>query len=79
MFGLIWSFIVAIILVSIFKAFKAKKPEGPAMTAEYPKADMPHSEYPYAEYPQQEYNSATHDDCRSSHEEDEDSIRKGYE
>lgn len=78
-FGLIWSFIVAIILVSVFKGFKAKKPEGPAMTAEYPKADMPHSEYPYAEYPQQEYNSATHDDCRSSHEEDEDSIRKGYE
>lgn len=80
-FGLIWTFIVVISITSVFKALgKAKKKMGDdPLTAEYPKADMPHSEYPYAEYPQQEYNSTTHDECRSSHEEDEDSIRKGYE
>ena len=79
-FGLIWSGVVVVILITVFSRLgKSGKSSGAPMTAEYPKAEMPHSEYPFAEYPQQEYNSTTHDDCRSSHEEDEDSIRKGYE
>ena len=65
--------------IAYSKAFKAKKKNGPTMTAEYPKADYPNADYPQASYPSQDYGSTTHDDCRSSHEEDEDSVRKGYE
>lgn len=77
-FGLVWTGISLSFMIGVFKAFKKKKGSTP-MTAEYPKAEMPHADYPSAQYPQQEYNSTTHNDCRSGHEEDEDSIRKGYE
>ncbi len=79
MFGLVWTGIVGFIMIGVFGAFKGKKARSTPMTAEYPKAEMPHADYPDAEYPQQEYNSTSHSDCRSSHEEDEDSVRKGYE
>lgn len=78
-FGILWEAIVGVSIFGIFKAFKAKKKNAPTMTAEYPKADYPNADYPQASYPSQDYGSTTHNDCRSSHEEDEDSVRKGYE
>ena len=80
-FGLIWSAIVLVSLISMMKAFgkMKKKTGGEPLTADYPKADMPHADYPQADYPSQEYAPVSHDACHSTHEEDEDSIRKGYE
>ena len=80
-FGLIWSAIVLVSLISMMKAFgkMKKKTGGEPLTADYPKADMPHADYPQADYPSQEYGAVSHDACHSTHEEDEDSIRKGYE
>lgn len=88
-FGIVWELILVVSMVSIFRAFKKRKSSGSPMTADYPKAEMPTADYPSTSYPatdypsthypEQEYGSSTHDDCKSSHEEDEDSIRKGYE
>lgn len=80
-FGLIWSAIVLVSLISMMKSFgkMKKKTGGDPLTADYPKADYPHADYPEADYPSQEYGAVSHDACHSTHEEDEDSIRKGYE
>ena len=79
-FGIIWSVITVSSIISIFtKIGKTQNKSGAPMTADYPKADMPHADYPEADYPSQEYGAVSHDACHSTHEEDEDSVRKGYE
>ena len=79
-FGLIWSSIVVVIMITTFSRLgKASKPHGMPMTADYPEADYPHADYPETDYPSKDYAPVSHDDCHSSHKEDEDSIRKGYE
>lgn len=79
-FGIIWSLILVITMGTIFSRLgKSSKSSGTPMTADYPDADYPHAEYPQSDYPSTDYEPVSHDNCHSSHEEDEDSIRKGYE
>ena len=79
-FGIIWCVILAFIVIFMTRALKLSsktiterkvyKPESNSNTGDYisPKDD-----------PRFDYEWMKHDDCEADHDDDDDSVRKGYE
>ena len=79
-FGIIWCVILAFIVIFMMRALKLSsksiterkiyKPDNNTNTGDYisPKDD-----------PRFDYEWMKHDDCEADHDDDEDSVRKGYE
>ena len=82
-FGIVWTSIILIMLVSVFRALRNTEKKDPVMTADYPKADMPHAEYPQADYPEAsdpEIRKRPFWSPKSDYDDDDDDLRrKGYE
>ena len=83
-FGIVWTLISVISIVTTVKAFSRKKKEGAPLTAEYPKAEYPKAQMPAAPYPEQgqepqaEFNPFA--PRKSDYDDDDDGLRrKGYE